>query len=1262
MRGFLLSTWCATALWLTACNGDGKDTPVDDTVTDADADADADADSDADADTDTDSDSDADTDTDADPNVVVDCQASLPAPPAGETCAVVSGDPATATHLLIQGDILADDASYLTGDLLMDRGVNGQITCVGCGCAAPADTLVVSCPDAVVSPGLINSHDHIRYGLESPDDWGTERYDHRHDWRTGARGHTELHASSTSSHEGVLYGELRMMLGGATSIAGSVSPASGAGLLRDLDQAEDNEGLGGWEVGYETFPLGDIDGTMAATGCDAYYIDPPWVLDDRIYLPHIAEGIDDEARNEFLCLSGLQAGGEDLIADNTSIVHGIGLNASDVAEVAASHAQLVWSPRSNVSLYGETAAVVLYDNFGVPIALGTDWTPSGSGTLLRELKCADTMNRDHYGSHFSDRDLWLMVTRNAAVATGSDGQLGRLRPGFIGDVAVFAKRGASLHRAVIDADLPDVVLVLRGSVPMTGDADLLGEMLPAGDFAACEALGSCVSDHVVCMDGGTTLAAVLASVGTAYDLEICGTPPGEPTCEPLRDDEDGDGLIYPTSSLNDLDQDGVDDVDDNCPDVFNPGKPLDGFVQGDVDGDGIGDACDVCPLQAGGGCNHLDPDGDGVKGLDDNCPDVANPTQDDLDQDLLGDACDACPDFYSPTGACPASVYDAKQTLPDGDVVVLEHLIVTAVGPSGMFMQLDPADAAWTGYEYSGIYAYLPGGGLPARGDRITIEGALHDFYGQRQLTQIARWSLEAAGVAEPEPVVVLPSEVATGAALADPLEAVLVQVEDVTVTAVDLPPGSGDVSPTHEFEVDDSLRVNDLVYGIDPEPAVGEQFGRLRGVLRFANDDSKLEPRDAGDVLGGPATVAALVPDAVAIEAGATDATLLTVTLARAAGQDEVVSLVCAPATALTCPATVTVPTGASSAPVALTGVAADAVPATVTASLNGSQAVASVSVYDDATVRALVSLTPNPLNLAPDTVAPLTVTLDLPAPAAGAVVDVVASSGFVTLPATVTVPAGATSASFDVTAGAALGVDLVTATYGASTADAVVNVDPAAVGIGLIVSEYLEGSVGEQQVPGDQERRPARRGPVDLQREAVRQRRDLALDDPPRAGHAALGRAVAAVPQRGDLLDLHPVRPVDGLAHVQRRRRARARVRRRHPGRDRPDRHRPRRLLGHAAAHDQGQRPAARLHHPPGRPRRQRRLRPGGRGGSPVPSTTARSSASTAACRPGGRRSAAQALRCRTTWRVSRRARSVPRLPARPATTGGIHPTAAA
>jgi len=81
----------------------------------------------------------------------------------------------------------------------------------------------------------------------------------------------------------------------------------------------------------------------------------------------------------------------------------------------------------------------------------------------------------------------------------------------------------------------------------------------------------------------------------------------------------------------DEDVDGVGGVFDNCPAVANPG-------QEDTDQDGAGDACDPCPTDP----TDDDGDGDGVCTLEDNCAEIANADQDDTDEDGIGDACDRC--------------------------------------------------------------------------------------------------------------------------------------------------------------------------------------------------------------------------------------------------------------------------------------------------------------------------------------------------------------------------------------------------------------------------------------------------------------------------------------------------------------------------------------------------------------------------------------------------------------------------------------------
>jgi cytosine/adenosine deaminase-related metal-dependent hydrolase len=124
---------------------------------------------------------------------------------------------------------------------------------------------------------------------------------------------------------------------------------------------------------------------------------------------HLAEGVDSSSKAEFDSLYE-----KGLIMDETVVIHGTALDSSQFEKMAEKGAGLVWSPISNLLLYGDTTDVVAADNAGVTISIAPDWGPSGSKSNLHELKTADLWNSDILGGHFSDYELAQMVTSNAA--------------------------------------------------------------------------------------------------------------------------------------------------------------------------------------------------------------------------------------------------------------------------------------------------------------------------------------------------------------------------------------------------------------------------------------------------------------------------------------------------------------------------------------------------------------------------------------------------------------------------------------------------------------------------------------------------------------------------------------------------------------------------------------------------------------------------------------------------------------------------------
>ena len=623
--------------------------------------------------------------------------ATLPATSSGATCEV-SG---TGTTKLLKGIVLTPATIFRGGQVAVDA--TGAITCVGCDCAAGGET-VITCPDGAISPGLINTHDHITFTQNQPYTDTGERYEHRHQWRKGQDGHPKITASGGANADQIKWGELRFLMGGATSIVGS---GGQAGLLRNLD-LDSQEGLSQGKVNFDTFPLDDSSGTRKPSGC-SYGAGPTTAADianDDAYEPHTAEGIDASARNEFLCESSSDNGGNNLLLGKTAMIHGIGLQPADYAAMAQAGTGLIWSPRSNITLYGDTARVTIAQRLGVEIALGTDWMPSGSMNLLRELKCADSLNTNYY-HHFTDVQLWQMVTTNAAAVTATDDVIGLLAAGKVADIAIFKANGKTF-RAVIEADPEDVALVMRGGKTMYGDDAAVTAL-----GSVCDAVDVCGTGKRVCLmdEVGKTYAALQTAAGSSYPAFQCGTPPNEPTCTPSRPTAVNGSSVYSgVATADDDDGDGLANALDKCPTVFDPVRPVDNGVEGDADGDGVGDACDPCPLDANTStCGTVDPndrDGDGVANDVDNCPDLANTDQADGDGDAKGDACDACPNDSNPGAAgCSASIYSIKMgTTPVGTTVRVTNALVTGRGANGFFVQVKQGDAGYLGSDFSGLF------------------------------------------------------------------------------------------------------------------------------------------------------------------------------------------------------------------------------------------------------------------------------------------------------------------------------------------------------------------------------------------------------------------------------------------------------------------------------------------------------------------------------------------------------------------------------
>jgi Amidohydrolase family len=699
----------------------------------------------------------------------------------------LSGDSAKGLRLL--GTLLEPLAARIDGVLDLDAA--GNIRCAGCDCGDDGGALVIDCPGLVIAPGFINLHDHLGYAGTPPLPHPGELYEHRSDWRLGLHGHAPLPFSGGASTAQVLAQELRMVMGGATSIVGA---GGRRGFLRNLEVAGQSEGLLPGAIQAETFPLDDAGGNVDGASCS--FGDQPVsgeiAAKARAFVAHVGEGTDQAAEDELRCALGSL----DMLGENAAVVHAMALARADAEALAERGASVVWSPRSNIDLYGSTAPVALLGSLAVRISLGTDWLASGSMNLLRELDCAQKYDHEVLGGYFDDFQLLRMVTENPAWALRLERRFGALAPGLVGDVAVFAERGADPYASVVHATAGDVKLVLRQGQPLYGARELV-EAFRGGE--ACEELEVCGAAARVCArETGLTLAELRAAGEAVYPLFSCETPPNEPSCSAIVTHECpmGEAACEPPGAppawdVTDADADGVPDGVDICPRAFDPG-------QLDSDADGRGDACDPCPVSDPG----LVP--------------------------------------------CPSSIAELRaprSRFALGAAALVHGARVTALrtqGSKGFYLEDGDHEA------YSGIFAYTNATAPKvALGQVIDLAGYFDSYQGTDELvsTQILA---QATAPDDYAPLLVSLADIADGSPQAAALQSLFVRVSgaEVATTNPDFP------KDYDETLLLGGLRLDDLITpDLDNQYPVATRFSSVQGISGFSFAHQKLYPRALEDL-----------------------------------------------------------------------------------------------------------------------------------------------------------------------------------------------------------------------------------------------------------------------------------------------------------------------------------------------------------------------------------------------------------------------------
>lgn len=331
----------------------------------------------------------------------------------------------------------------------------------------------------VIFPGFIELHNHLSYNClplwnvpkkyENRDQWsGIDQYKQLISNPMNLLGKTKGYVEAI-----VRYVECKCLAGGVTTSQGIMLFSNAGikkyyrGIVRNVEETAD-------------ITLPNVDGhipDIIARDAEKFF---KQLQKSSCLLLHLSEGTNAPARKHFEDLQISE--NEWAIGPSLAGIHCVALQPKDFTIMKQKGASMVWSPFSNLLLYGQTADVKSARASGITIALGSDWAPSGSKNLLGELKVAKLYSEAN-GKLFTDYELIAMATKNAARIIKWDKELGTLEKGKRADLIVIKGSGTDPYKTLLQASEKSISLVVINGTPRYGDASLMRPFGSAGTEA-----------------------------------------------------------------------------------------------------------------------------------------------------------------------------------------------------------------------------------------------------------------------------------------------------------------------------------------------------------------------------------------------------------------------------------------------------------------------------------------------------------------------------------------------------------------------------------------------------------------------------------------------------------------------------------------------------------------------------------------------------------------------------------------------------------
>lgn len=375
-------------------------------------------------------------------------------------------DPLTSPRFALSGRVVAMDASHRTiakGTVYLEKGAIVAVQATAAAPPAGFEGVKRIAVGGTIYPGLIELHNHLAYNAlrlwqvpkkyTNRDQWGSKR---NKEYRPTISGPMTVLGKSPGLLPALIrYVEAKCLVAGVTTSQGiELFSNRGArrfyrGIVRNVEKTEDPA------LPDAAAKISDVEAVNAQKFLSR-------LKKETCFLLHLSEGTDAAARAHFTALQF--APSEWAVAQSLAGIHCAALTAADLAAYGGLGGSMVWSPLSNLLLYGKTARVADAKRCGVRIGLGSDWSPTGSKNLLGEIKVARLVGGP---LGFTDSELVDMVTRNAAAILGWEA-LGSLEAGKRADLIAISGAAGDPYAALIRAKETDVRLVLIGGVPRFG--------------------------------------------------------------------------------------------------------------------------------------------------------------------------------------------------------------------------------------------------------------------------------------------------------------------------------------------------------------------------------------------------------------------------------------------------------------------------------------------------------------------------------------------------------------------------------------------------------------------------------------------------------------------------------------------------------------------------------------------------------------------------------------------------------------------------